>query len=91
MCINYCKPSILSQLPAFTEYITDGVDGLMIRPANIEDLTKQMLYVLNNHETVYPILKANLEKMKYEKFDKDAIVMKYKDYFDSFMQYANIS
>lgn len=91
VCINYCKPSILSQLPAFTEYITDGVDGLMIRPANIEDLTKQMLYVLNNHETVYPILKANLEKMKYEKFDKDAIVMKYKDYFDSFMQYANIS
>lgn len=83
VCINYSKPSILSSLPAFSEYITDGVDGLFIRPANVDDLTKQMLYVVKNHETVYPNLVSSLNDMKNRDFEKTIIVEKYKSYFDS--------
>lgn len=83
VCINYSKPSILSLLPAFSEYITDGKDGLFIRPANVEDLTKQMLYVVKNHKTVYPKLVNSLNEMKQQNFDKSVIIEKYKSYFES--------
>ena len=83
VCINYSKPSILSSLPAFSEYITDGKDGLFIRPANVEDLTEKMLYVVNNHHSIYPNLVSNLNEMKQQNFDKSVIVGKYKSYFDS--------
>ena len=83
VCINYSKPSILSNLPAFTEYLTDGVDGLFIRSANAEDLADNMLYVLKNHKTVYPQLVENLNKNKSQNFDKSVIVNKYKQYIDS--------
>lgn len=83
VCINYSKPSILSSLPAFSEYITDGKDGLFIRPANVEDLTEKMLYVVNNHHSIYPNLVSNLNEMKQQNFDKALIVGKYKSYFDS--------
>lgn len=83
VCINYSKPSILSSLPAFSEYITDGKDGLFIRPANVEDLTEKMLYVVNNHHSIYPNLVSNLNEMKHQNFDKSVIVGTYKSYFDS--------
>lgn len=85
VCINYSKPPILSSLPAFTEYLTDGVDGLFIRPANVDDLTEKMLYVLKNHNDIYPKLVENLNKNKALNFDKDVIVQKYKNYFDSLL------
>lgn len=85
VCINYSKPPLLSKLPAFSEYITDGIDGLFIRPANVEDLTEQMLKVLNNHNALYPQLVENLNKMKSRNFSKDIIVGKYKEYFNSIM------
>lgn len=85
VCINYSKPSILSSLPAFTEYLTDGVDGLFIRPANVDDLTEKMLYVLKNHNDIYPNLIENLNKNKMLNFDKDVIVQKYKNYFNSLL------
>ena len=83
VCINYSKPSILSSLPAFTEYLTDGVDGLFIRPANVDDLAEKMLYVIKNHDELYPNLVKNLNENKSQNFDKSVIVEKYKKYFDS--------
>ncbi len=83
VCINYSKPSILSALPAFEEYIEDGYDGLFIRPANVDDLTEKMRYVIENHNVLYPKLVANLNIMKTENFDKDSIIKRYKDYFES--------
>lgn len=83
VCINYSKPSILSILPAFTEYLSDGVDGLFIRPANIDDLTDKMLYVLKNHNDIYPKLVENLKINKTKNFDKNDIIQKYKIYIDS--------
>jgi len=83
VCINYSKPSILSSLPAFNEYITDGQEGLFIRPANVDDLTDKILYVLNNHEEEYSKMVSNLNEMKQKNFDKSVIVGKYKSYFDS--------
>lgn len=83
VCINYSKPAILSSLPAFSEYITDGKDGLFIRPANVDDLTEKMLYVVNNHHSIYSDLVLNLNEMKKQNFEKSVIVDKYKSYFES--------
>lgn len=85
VCINYSKPSILSSLPAFTEYITDNEEGLFIRPADVDDLTEKMLYVLNNHDKIYPVLVRNLDEMKCENFTKEVVVAKYRKYFDSLL------
>lgn len=85
VCINYNKPSILSDLPAFTEYITDGYDGLFIKPANVDDLTEKLVYVLENHDAIYPRLTANLSKMKSENFIPEKIIDRYKTYFDSLL------
>lgn len=85
VCINYSKPPILSSLPAFTEYLTDSVDGLFIRPANVDDLTEKMLYILKNHNDIYPNLVEQLSKNKMLNFDKDVIVKKYKNYFNTLL------
>lgn len=85
VCINYSKPPILSKLPAFTEYITDSVDGFFIRPANVGDLTEKIIYILQNHKSLYPKLVSNLDKMKTENFSKDVIISRYKDYFNSLL------
>ena len=83
VCINYSKPPILSSLPAFNEYITDGVDGLFIRPANVDDLTEKMLDVVRHHDSVYSSLVFNLNEMKKQNFDKSIIIENYKLYFES--------
>lgn len=83
VCINYSKPSILSFLPAFSEYLTDGVDGLFIRPANVDDLTDKMLYVIKNHDEVYPSLVKNLNDNKAKNFEKTVIIGKYKHYLET--------
>lgn len=83
VCINYSRPSILSFLPAFSEYLTNGVDGLFIRPANVDDLVDKMLYVIKNHNDIYPALVKNLNDKKANNFDKSVIVEKYKQYFNA--------
>jgi len=81
--INYSKPAILSDLPAFKEVLTDNVNSLFIKPANVDDLVEKMKYILENHRTLYPVLISNLIDMKEKTFKKDLIVDKYRQYIDS--------
>ena len=83
VCINYGKPSILSKLPAFEEFLSDGVDAYFIEPANEEQLTEKMLHCIEHHNEIYPKLVDNLEKRKLEQFSKEAIAKKYLTYFDN--------
>lgn len=78
--INYNKPIIASRLEAFEEYVEDGESGFLIRPANIEDLTKVMIQILKEHHNIYEKLKAGQKKMISEKFDDEIIVSKYVDF-----------
>ena len=78
--INYNKPIIASRLEAFEEYVEDGESGFLIRPANLEDLTKVMIQILKEHHNIYEKLKAGQKKMISEKFDDKIIVSKYVDF-----------
>lgn len=84
VCINYAKPSILSDLPAFKEILTDNNDAIFIEKASIKDLTEKMVYVLNNHHTIYPKLEGNLKLLRDTQFNKENIINQYKKYINQF-------
>ena len=83
VCINYAKPSILTKLPAFLEVLTDDINALFLENDSVEVLIDKMLYVINNHEKVYPRLKNSLENLKDTTFNKEAIINKYKSFIES--------
>lgn len=82
VAMNYEKPVLASKLKAFEEYIEDGKNGMFFSPANIDELTEKMIYVLKNHKDIYPKFKENFRQIKENKFNTDQIVKKYKDYFE---------
>ncbi len=82
VAINYEKPIIASRLSAFEENVEDGRTGLLIDPASVTDLTKKIVYVLENHERIYPMYKSSIAKQKQEQFSRTAIAKKYIDYFN---------
>lgn len=81
--INYDKPIIASDLEAFREYVKDGMDGYLMKPASVDDLTQIMIDILRNHDRIYPQLVAGLKQIKEEKFATAAIVQKYIHMFES--------
>lgn len=82
VAMNYEKPVLASKLKAFEEYIEDGKNGVFFSPANVDELTEKMVYILENHENIYPEFKENFKEIKQNKFNTDQIVKKYKDYFE---------
>lgn len=86
VAINYGKPIIASKLPAFEEYIDDGRTGFLIRPANMEDLTKVMSDILNQKSLDYHKMVDNLKKSREYYFSTTAIVKKYREFFDNVIQ-----
>ena len=81
--INYDKPLIASDLEAFREYVVDGADGFLMRPASVEDLTAIMVRILNDHEKIYTRLVEGVRKIKEEKFSPTAVVKAYTDMFEN--------
>lgn len=82
VAMNYEKPVLASRLSAFEEYIEDGKNGFFFSPANLDELTKQMVYILKNHNQIYPELKNNFQKIKESRFNTKQIVREYKEYFE---------
>lgn len=81
--INYDKPVIASDLEAFREYVKDGVDGFLMKPASVDSLVKIMIKILQHHDHIYPKLIKGLRQMKTEHFAKETIVEKYCLMFES--------
>ena len=82
VAMNYEKPVLASRLEAFEEYIEDGKNGFFFSPADVDELTKKMIYVLKNHKEIYPEFERNFKQIKRTKFDTNQIVKKHKDYFE---------
>lgn len=83
VCINYAKPSILTKLPAFQEVLLDNINALFLDNDSVDTLADKMLYVINNHDRIYPRLKDGLENLRDTTFNKEAIINKYKSFIDS--------
>ncbi len=80
VAINYLKPVIASKLPAFEEYIEDGVNGYLFSPASIDELASIFVNILNDNSN-YQNLKDGLVETVNKKTSPGAISKIYIKFF----------
>lgn len=85
VAINYNKPIIASDLEAFRDYVTDNVDGYLIKPADIESLANCMISIINNGNAQYAKLVESQKKMIESKFKDEVISSKYVHFLNSLL------
>ena len=73
--LAYCKPVIASNIPGFSEFIQEGVNGHLVNPKDSKDFSKKILSLLGSHEKAKRIEKNN--KKLLEKYGWDNIINKY--------------
>lgn len=83
VAMNYEKPIIASKLKAFEEYIEDGKNGIFFKIADKDELAKKMIYVLENHETIYPNLQESFREIKEREYSSENIEARYRNFFDA--------
>ena len=81
--INYDCPIIASDLEAFREYVRDGETGFLIKPADVEDLTRVMCSIINSDNDCYANLRDGVKMMKERDFAPQSIVNKYITFFNN--------
>ncbi len=86
IALNYDKPIIASRLPAFQEYIEDGLTGFLINPANIDSLTNIIELIINDHAKIYPRMIKAIQLNKKQEFSTKKIIRKYRDCFDEIIK-----
>lgn len=86
VAMNYDKPIIASMLPAFEEYIEDKKTGYLIKPADVEALSGIIESILVHHKESYNQMVYNIRASKQEKFSTEAIVKKYRGFFDEIIR-----
>lgn len=82
IAVNYGIPVIASKLEAFEEYIEDGVNGYLIRPANEDDLTNVIINILHNHDKLYSRLHDSMLRVKNNEFSPSAVSNMYEKTLD---------
>ena len=81
--LNYNLPVIVSELPAFKEFVVDKETGFFIKTADVESLKNIMIQILMNHKKIYSTLKINQQKFVEENLSLESIVEKYQEYINS--------
>lgn len=83
VAFQYNLPTIVSDIPQFKEFVIDGKTSLSFISQDAESLADTMQYAIENHTEIYEMLKNNQKTFVAEKFANEAIVKRYKNYFDS--------
>lgn len=86
--INYEKPIIASRLPAFAEYVQDGVNGYFIDPADVLSLAGVIAGILKNQNKDYASLRESQRILKKEKFSPVVIAGKYREFLNEVIRNA---
>lgn len=82
IAFNYNVPTIVSDIPQFKEFVKDGVTSLSFKSEDAVSLANTMQYAIEHHTEIYDSLRENQKKLVEEKFSGEAIVKKYRDFFD---------
>ena len=83
VAFRYNLPTLVSNLEQFNEFVQDNVNGLMFQSENVEDLAEKMLYLIENHRTLYPLYtKAQIQYVDTN-LSLNSIVNKYEDYLNN--------
>ena len=80
--LNYNLPVIVSELPAFKEFVMDKETGFFMKIADVESLKNIIVHVLMNHDEIYSTLKNNQQKFVEENLSLESIIEKYRNYFN---------
>ncbi|MGC8979836.1 glycosyltransferase, partial [Caldisericum sp.] len=65
-------PIIATKVGGIPEVIEDGIEGLLVEPESKDELTKKILYLLNN-----PSLREQLSKNAFEKVKSEYSIQSY--------------
>jgi glycosyltransferase involved in cell wall biosynthesis len=80
--LNYNLPVIVSDLPAFKEFVQDRETGFVMEIANVNSLKSIMVYILRNHDEIYPGLKKNQKRFVEKRLSLDFIASEYIKYIN---------
>ena len=82
VALQYNLPIIASDLEVFKEFMNGKDDGYFFKPGSAERLADVMEEVIKNHAEKYEKMRENQERFVNETLSTEAIVSKYKDYFN---------
>ncbi len=71
--MSYSKPVIASNAGGITDVVSNGENGILVEPANINELSRAMIQMINNNQ-MRTIMGQNAKKIIDEKFNWDKIV-----------------
>ena len=80
--MNYKKPVIVSDLPGFTYDIEDGYNGYVFKNNDVDSLANVLKKCIDNTDTDYKKLVANIEQFVERKYSINKIVKSYREMFN---------
>jgi glycosyltransferase involved in cell wall biosynthesis len=82
VALRYNVPVIVSDIPQFHEFVEDGKTGLYFKSEDAGSLANIMQHALENHDSIYPELKANQREFVRAELSLESIVDKYISFLD---------
>lgn len=82
VAFNYNLPVLASDLASFREFVDHGKTGYLFNVAEIEALADLFVYIIENHNIIYPELVNNQRKFVQEYYVVNAIAEKYSRFFE---------
>ena len=82
VAFRYNLPTIVSDIPQFNEFVVDGKTSLSFKSQDAAALADTMQYAIEHHRDLYNFLKINQQKWIDAKFADEAIVSKFREFFE---------
>ena len=86
VAVNYGIPLIASRLPAFEEYVEDGVTGRLIEPANVDSLEAVISDIVESSNSGYDEMVNHLIRKREELFSTESVVKRYREFIDGIIE-----
>lgn len=83
VALNYSMPIIASDMPAFREYIDDGVNSFILPSCDSRSLADVMKKTIRMGENEYSEIVKKLKITVEEKLSRDSIIKRYKCFLNS--------
>ena len=83
IALTYNKPTILSDIPQFDEFVKDGQTSLSFKSEDVKSLADTMQYAIEHHDELYSSLCINHKAFFETNFSEEAIIKKYIDFFEA--------
>jgi glycosyltransferase involved in cell wall biosynthesis len=81
VAFNYQSPLIASDLQGFTDEVKDGINGLIFKSDDVNDLERAMLERIDNHGQ-YDVMQKRIAEHNQKHYSIDALVNNYKKMFN---------